>query len=80
VGYVLLLVPSHHGVMGVSVCLPLEAKCVGLLCMANQWAWAPLVVTVMLGTYGSEPYAALGMPRTVLGVVHERSSPHILVV
>jgi hypothetical protein len=45
--------------------------------MADQWAYPPLAVWVMLGNRGSEPLEMLGMPHTVPKVVHE-SSPHFL--
>jgi hypothetical protein len=78
VGHAFLLVSTRRGVMGVSVRLPWEPKCIGLLCMADQWAWPPLAVRATSGTRGSEPSTTLGMPRTVPIMVHEQTSPHIL--
>jgi hypothetical protein len=78
VGRTLLLVPSHHGVMGASLLLPREPKRVRLVCMAGRQAWPPLAVRVMLGVRGSEPSTSLGMPHTIPDMVHERSSPHFL--
>jgi hypothetical protein len=52
---VLLLVPSHHGVVGASVHLPWEPACIELLYIADWWACPPLAVTVTLGTHDSKP-------------------------
>jgi hypothetical protein len=73
-----LLAPSWHAVIGALVHPPWESRRVGLTYMADRWAWSPVVVKAVLGTRGSEPFLILGMPRSIPGVVHEWSSPHIL--
>jgi hypothetical protein len=78
VGHALLLVLSHHGVVGASICLPWEPKHVRMLCMVDQWAWPPLVVRAMLGAHSSVPSMTLGTPRMVPGVVHEQLPPQNL--
>jgi hypothetical protein len=50
----LLLVPSHRGVVGASVHLPWEPARIELLYMADWWACPPLAVIVTLGTHDSK--------------------------
>jgi hypothetical protein len=64
--------------MGALVCLPWESGRVRLTCLADQWAWPPLVASTVLGTRGSKPLAILGMSCMILGVVLKRLSPHFL--
>jgi hypothetical protein len=60
--------------MGTHVHLPRVSRHIGLICMADQWAWPPLAVRVASVACGSEPPATLGTTHMILGVVHKRLS------
>jgi hypothetical protein len=57
--------------MGAHVHLPRVSRHIGLICMADQWAWPPLAVRVASVACGSEPPATLGTTHMILGVVHK---------
>jgi hypothetical protein len=77
VGHTLLLVLSHYGVLGASVRLTREAKHVGLIYMADRWAWLPLALRAMPGAYGGKPSMTLVMPCMIPGMILEWLLPHI---
>jgi hypothetical protein len=66
-------------VMGTVVCLPWESRRIRLTCLPDQWAWPPLVASTVPGTWGSKPFAILGMSCMIPGAVLKRLSPHFLV-
>jgi hypothetical protein len=51
---------------------------VGLTCMADRWAWSPLVVKAMSIIGSGERFMTLSMPCMILGMVHEQFSLHLL--
>jgi hypothetical protein len=69
-----LLASSCHGLVGASVRLLWESTHLGLISMADWWAWSLLIARVELAIGGDESFAILGTPRTIRGAVHERSS------
>jgi hypothetical protein len=77
-GHMLLLVSWHRWVMAASVRLSWESRCVGLICMADRWSRPPLAARVTPGTNCSRTSMTLGMLHTILGMAHERPSPHTL--
>jgi hypothetical protein len=51
---------------------------VELICVADQWAWSPLLAWAASVTYDSKPLTTLDTSRMNPGTVYERSSLHIL--
>jgi hypothetical protein len=72
-----LLVPSCRGVVCASVRHLQESTQVGLTCVADWWAWSPLAAKVTSAAGGGEWFMTLSTPRTILGMVHKRSSLHL---
>jgi hypothetical protein len=72
-----LLAPSSHSVMGTPVHLLWVLRHMKLLCVADRWAGPPLSVRVVPVAGGSLLFSILGLPRTILCVVHEQPSLHL---
>jgi hypothetical protein len=51
-----------------------ELRHVGLICMADRWAWSPLAARVALVACGSELFVTFGTSRMISGAVHEQLS------
>jgi hypothetical protein len=62
------IVSWHHGCVR---CLLRESTHVGLICMADQWAWCPLAAKVAPVASGGELFSILGTPRMILGTIHK---------
>jgi hypothetical protein len=62
-----LLASSCHGLVGASVRLLWESTHLGLISMADWWAWSLLIARVELAIGGDESFAILGTPRTIRG-------------
>jgi hypothetical protein len=52
----------------------------GLIYVADQWAWSPLSVRVTLIAGGGGLFMTLGMPRMITSVVHKWPPLHLSIV
>jgi hypothetical protein len=69
----LLLASSRRGVMGAPICLLKESRHVGLIYVADRWAWSPLSTRAPPIAGGGQVLMTLGMPCTIPSTVHKRS-------